>query len=251
MYNEKEAKRIIAHFVGLTASQVNDSTVMDYTSVSSSILLHRMYASLADIGFVVDDPGAVTTYGDFINSLQGRPDGDENGAQYNKVMSPNLHHSGLLQIGIDIVQIEEFPKYVSGTDSRFYADSFSENEIIYCESRHSPESSFAGLFSAKEAIIKADSAYQRIPFNEIEIQHSNLGKPLFDGFDISISHSLATVVAVACKVNSPAFQEFCCQNNSANKTDNVPPMSYINCNLGVVFLGVVALVVLAALFYFF
>jgi phosphopantetheine--protein transferase-like protein len=77
----------------------------------------------------------------------------------------------------------------------FYTMNFTPSEIAYCILRADPYASFAGLFSAKEAVIKA--GLRARPFNKIEIAHLADGKPVFPGFQLSISHAGQVAVAVA------------------------------------------------------
>ena len=79
----------------------------------------------------------------------------------------------------------------------FYKQNFSPLEISYCILQPHPVISFTGLFAAKEAIAKADNTYKKTPFDQIEIDHDQLGKPFFKKFDISISHMEDFAVAVA------------------------------------------------------
>ena len=44
--------KVIAHFLKVEASEINETTAMNYTVIPSSLLLHRMYAVLVDKGYV-------------------------------------------------------------------------------------------------------------------------------------------------------------------------------------------------------
>ena len=65
----QQAKIIIAHFLKKEVKDIDQDTVMDYTVVPSSLLLHRMYAELADKGYMINDPASITTYADFLEIL--------------------------------------------------------------------------------------------------------------------------------------------------------------------------------------
>lgn len=57
---------------------------------------------------------------------------------------------------------------------------FTEDERAYCRSRPDPYASLGGLFSAKEAFVKALSSFGGAPphtFPEIEIVHGPAGQP--------------------------------------------------------------------------
>ena len=71
----------------------------------------------------------------------------------------------------------------------------------HCLAQSKPLQSFSGLFAVKEAILKADNTYRKIPFNQLEIVHDQNGKPSFADFSISISHSAQQVVALAIRLN--------------------------------------------------
>ena len=121
----------------------------------------------------------------------------------------------LLGIGIDIVEIERFRPAIS-------ARIFSENEREYLQGKHAE--SMAGLFAAKEAVVKAlGTGFKGFWPCDIEIAHDNAGKPyvILHGeaktiakkilknatknprqrkrlcIDISISHNATTAIAVA------------------------------------------------------
>lgn len=108
-------------------------------------------------------------------------------------------------VGIDIQHINELK--VPESDWKSSAELskiFSVNEIAYCETRIDPLESLAGIFAAKEAVFKASGLNdQRHPF--VEIKHDELGKPIVDLFDVSISHSNGFALAIAIrKPASPA-----------------------------------------------
>ncbi len=100
-------------------------------------------------------------------------------------------------IGIDIEMISIFPNVKDFKTEAFYIDNFTPNEIAYCISQNNPIQSFAGLFCAKEAIFKAGFNKENISYSDIEIEHDEKGKPIFEGFNISIAHTSETAVAVA------------------------------------------------------
>ena len=122
----------------------------------------------------------------------------------------------ILGVGIDIIEIKRFnPAVVS-------ARIFSENERKYLQSKH--VESMAGLFAAKEAVVKAlGTGFRGFSPCDIEINHNNMGKPYVTlhgeaktvekkilkninknprqrkrlHINISISHNKTTAIAVA------------------------------------------------------
>lgn len=109
-----------------------------------------------------------------------------------------------LSIGVDIQLIAEIEGMLC--DDPKSNDEikaiFSLSEIAYAETKPNLASTLAGLFAAKEAILK--TGYLRdsvINFNEIIIRHDTHGQPHFEGINLSISHDGEYAVSVA----SPTF----------------------------------------------
>jgi len=104
-------------------------------------------------------------------------------------------------VGIDIQRIDELIPVSSDFKSNDeIAGIFSRREISYAETRADARATLAGLFSAKEAIRKADAAYMDVPLVQIEVLPDADGKPQFADFALSISHS--GEYAVACATRS-------------------------------------------------
>lgn len=100
-------------------------------------------------------------------------------------------------IGLDVQDMRElFPDEVEDlkTDS-FVSFAFSQREIAYAEMHESPLQTLTGVFALKEAICKADN--RRFPLESIEIDYDNYGRPVFDGFAVSVSHSGSLSIATA------------------------------------------------------
>ncbi len=111
-----------------------------------------------------------------------------------------IHDQLQLRIGIDIEQISLMPPSSDYREDHFYTSNFSPSEIAYCILQPDTAASFAGLFAAKEAIVKADNSYLKRDFNSIKIDHLPNGKPTFPSFSISISHTAQIAVAVAVRL---------------------------------------------------
>ena len=104
-------------------------------------------------------------------------------------------------VGIDIQRIDELiPASSDFKSNDEIAGIFSRREISYAETRADARETLAGLFTAKEAIRKADATYMDVPLAQIEVLPDANGKPQFAGFAISISHS--GEYAVACATRS-------------------------------------------------
>jgi phosphopantetheine--protein transferase-like protein len=197
---EDKIKNIISQYTRIAADQLNDQTVIDRSAVSSSIVLHRMYAQLAKEGVIPGDYSAIKTYGQLLGAVQGNgpaslPVSD---TAFTAVMPASD-----AAVGIDAEDIHAMPVVPDYREDEFYTMNFSAGEIAYCILQANPLASFAGLFAAKEAIVKADESYKNRLFNTIIIDHQAGGKPLHPGFVLSISHTGNLAVAVAIK-NNPA-----------------------------------------------
>lgn len=102
-------------------------------------------------------------------------------------------------IGIDIEPTSRFAE----PDARI----FTPDELAYCAASADPQSSRAGRWCAKEAVVKAMSKHVLLGLREIEILTAQDGRPvvrvlrpeLADAFecDVSISYSDGVAVAVA------------------------------------------------------
>lgn len=112
-------------------------------------------------------------------------------------------------IGVDIAEIARVRKAVAGDG--FRSGVFTPGEQAYCDGKPDPCESYAGVFCAKEAVVKAlGTGFGRgIGFKDIEIAHSENGAPsviahgaaaaYLEGREIgvSISHDGGIAIAVA------------------------------------------------------
>ena len=82
-------------------------------------------------------------------------------------------------IGTDIVNIVRLKKSLKKNNNGFKKKIFTENEIIYCESKKNPSSFYAKRFAAKEALSKAlgSGITKDVGFKNIEVFNNNQGKP--------------------------------------------------------------------------
>jgi len=205
---EEKVKEILSVFLKIPAAQINAATVIDRSAVNNSILLHRMYAKLADAGIVVNDYQQVITMGQLLKQV------NNNAAENSKIITSNevnsLNGTPLLPatgaakdnkgIGIDIEMISAMPITADFREDNFYTMNFSASEMAYSILQPNPYASFAGMFAAKEAIVKADNTFKGIEFKNISVQHLANGKPFHPGFNISVSHTDEIAVAVAVSV---------------------------------------------------
>ena len=125
-------------------------------------------------------------------------------------------------IGIDIVDIENFSKKAN---EDFLKKIFTENEFSYAFNKKNNMQSFAGIFAAKEAVLKAcglNLAY--IIRKKVEIRHENteptayLNDKIINGH-ISISAGMCFILApksisniLQIKANEQIINEIDCEN---------------------------------------
>ncbi|MBS1659727.1 MAG: 4'-phosphopantetheinyl transferase superfamily protein [Bacteroidetes bacterium] len=185
---EEKIKEIVASFIKVPAGEIGPATRIDRSVIQSSIILHRMYARLAEEGVVIENYAAVKVFGD----LNGTP---VVASALPEIVYPS--EATPASVGIDIEEIGALPRTADFRKEEFYKMNFTPEEIAYCILQPDPYSSFAGLFAAKEALVKAGGFDRSRSFNKVEIEHSPEGKPQYPGFGISISHSGGMAVAVA------------------------------------------------------
>jgi phosphopantetheine--protein transferase-like protein len=86
----------------------------------------------------------------------------------------------IIGIGIDLVDITRIKVIISKWDVHFLHKIYTSPEIKYCDSKNKNRfQSYAGLFAAKEAFVKAlGTGFRYIKWKEIEIKKDNLDKPI-------------------------------------------------------------------------
>ena len=118
----------------------------------------------------------------------------------------------VIGVGIDLMEVERMATKIS-KNSGFKELVFSPDEITYCEQKTNRFEHYAARFAAKEAFFKALGTgwMQGTLFNEIEITHSETGKPQlsflgdtantiallqFSNISVSLTHVKAMASAV-------------------------------------------------------
>jgi phosphopantetheine--protein transferase-like protein len=196
---EEKIKEIVSLYIKVPASQIAANTVIDRSAVASSILLHRMYAALANEGIVIDNYWDIKSFGTLLQRINGAERSftvvSDNTIEY--VLPVNESLSSAEGIGLDVEEINAMPQVNDFREDEFYKMNFTSEEIAYCILQPDSLSSFAGLFAAKEAIVKADNSYLNKPFNSIHIGHLPNGKPVHSSFQLSISHTKELAIAIA------------------------------------------------------
>lgn len=204
---EEKLREIVSLFIGVAPGDIRPETSIDRSAVKNSILLHRMYARLAQEGVVPEDYSTIKVFGHLsalVNSATpgatAAMAGTASARQMTVSPAPMASYSGDHgSVGIDIEETSALPRTADFRKEDFYTLNFSPEEIAYCILQPDPYASFTGLFAVKEAIVKAGGRRRGEPFNSIHILHSADGKPLYPDFSISISHTSGLAVAVAAR----------------------------------------------------
>ncbi len=190
---EDQVKNIISRYIKVPAEQISPSTIIDRTAVAGSIVLHRMYAALASEGITINDYWDIKNFGALLAKLNKGTT-----VLYDAVISGDINTDADVNgIGIDVEEIKSMPQVNEFRTDEFYKMNFTQPEIAYCILQRDALASFAGLFAAKEAIVKASNNYKNKPFNSIHIDHLPTGKPFHNEFKLSISHTNELAIAVA------------------------------------------------------
>jgi phosphopantetheine--protein transferase-like protein len=199
----EQIRSVVGEFLKVSPNDVSEDTRIDRQALKSSIVVHRLYARLAENGVQVSAYHNINTVGDLINRLNGHEVSVKSSAAMPRIITDNSDLSDTL-LGVDLESRENFPEVADFRESEFYTMNFSSSEISHCNLQPDPYLSFAGLFAAKEAIIKADQSFRSLPFNQIEIGHQPDGKPVYQNFTISISHAGQMAMAAAVQIRNTA-----------------------------------------------
>lgn len=78
--------------------------------------------------------------------------------------------------GIDIIEVERIQSAMERPG--FLEKLFTDSERAYIDSKHRDPKTVAGMFAAKEAVVKAlGTGFGAVGFHDVEITHDALFKP--------------------------------------------------------------------------
>jgi holo-[acyl-carrier-protein] synthase len=110
-------------------------------------------------------------------------------------------------VGTDIIEIRRLRRRTLKSNMRFYNSIFTKSELKHCLAYSDPYPHLAGIFAAKESVIKCSNRQLRMI--DIAIQQERNGKPVaithYNNktikIRISISHTQTLAIAVAILVS--------------------------------------------------
>ncbi|MDP3735431.1 MAG: 4'-phosphopantetheinyl transferase superfamily protein [bacterium] len=117
-------------------------------------------------------------------------------------------------IGVDLEQIRRFRAHSFSKEKRFWVHIFSARELERLATYTDPYPHAAGMFTAKEAVVKSLSFFKKkLSIRDIEVLHEKDGRPIVFirslkdmTCQVSISHTLEYACAAAV-----------CQETTSNK----------------------------------
>ena len=139
-----------------------------------------------------------------------------------------------MQVGIDLQQIAAVSVVPDYWEDDFYRNTFTPREIAYAILQPSPPATFAGMWCAKEAVRKADSALAHVAWTAIEVIHDASSKPsmAINGEPLagilSISHSGEVAIAIFIAAGLPEPVPAPVQAQPAYLPENSPEHTSLN-----------------------
>lgn len=108
-------------------------------------------------------------------------------------------------MGIDLIRISKVEKILERHGEKFLEKVFTDDEIKYIEEKHFMPQTVAGIYAAKEAMLKElGTGIGEYSLKDVEVFHDEKGRSYGKAgeklFDISISHDGDYGVAVAVRV---------------------------------------------------
>jgi phosphopantetheine--protein transferase-like protein len=185
------SKKIINAYNALSKNKINSADDVISSEGMSSLVRDRFRSFLVKLGY--DWKGETIT----INGLVSNDSKSIDNYTSVSAKKNSLIEAGI--VGIDIQNVNILPDFEDVWLSEFYTTNFSNSEITYCLKLDNPKESFAGIYSAKESIIKASGGDGFFEKSNIVIDHNEVGAPIHQDFFISISHDNDFAVSMAIK----------------------------------------------------
>ena len=106
-------------------------------------------------------------------------------------------------VGIDVIETQRFVRFSKAKHHRFLRNNFTKAELDLCFSYKDACPRLAGIFAAKESVVKCLGG--KVLIRDIEIRHDRSGQPFAvvagkrQALALSISHIASLAVAIAIK----------------------------------------------------
>ena len=176
------------------------------TIILSSTQRARMVAWLNEQGVPADFnrfKSNLIRVASVLNGEASAPEAEGPVAAPPPVTHPAAAGAAFLGLGVDIQARASMPAATDFRSDKFYAANFAPRELAHCIQQGDPLDSFAGLWAAKEAILKAGAGVRgkNGALAGIEIIHEPSGAPTYPGCLLSISHDHGVAVAVCIRLN--------------------------------------------------
>ncbi len=198
MSETDKLRKMIAGTLGVNASDITEDfslKVQKFKTSAGSVILGNMVKKV--YGRKVDCRN-VSTFGELLARING--DGapevsgkdtavkedikpvytadSENGNQNAEKKPVRRGRMDALRpvCGIDIQEIDVFPKTDDYWSESFYTDNFTKDEIAYCITAPEPRHSFAARWCLKEALHKCGDLYYDIPLKDIQAVRLKTGE---------------------------------------------------------------------------
>jgi holo-[acyl-carrier protein] synthase len=84
-----------------------------------------------------------------------------------------------MQIGIDLVEVPRIAKALNRGNKGFLKTVYTPAEVDYIQQAHASDTRAAGMWAAKEAVVKAFGIgfSEGISFHDVEVRHAPTGQP--------------------------------------------------------------------------
>jgi len=223
---------------------VNESTLITLTSAQKS----RFHSWLTEKQINFDDSRLIKQF-TLAELLDSSNNPNASSSAKSDAAPVNNRHNDFIAtsaVGIDIQNIDEiFPEALPSDlkADQTLASIFTPKELSYAASKDNPRQTLAGIFAAKEAILKASNFVRNL--NEIEILPNQNGRPTCASHNLSISHSADYVIAIAIPLQMRDPESLPEQRGNFLIRDDYPLVEKSRMNLG--FLRVIEFIGFAVL----
>lgn len=210
---EEALRNLVARLGEMNSSQLLSTTPLS-GRLGGSLGRARLDAALrSELGVSTPEIYRAQTFGELCAALGAGT------AQAERAIAPIASNANgaateknLVAVGVDVEAVAAMPVAPDYREDTFYRETFTPREISYALLQPNPRATFAGMWCAKEALRKVDSAAIGSNWKNLEVVHDEAGKPglVVDGKpatgDLSLSHSedIAVAVYVEARMSAPA-----------------------------------------------